>query len=131
MTAYLIRRAVQAVIVLLLVTVIVFVFLHFLPGGAARAMLGPQANPTTIAQFNEEHGLNRSLPAQYLTWLNELLHGDLGFRYQQNQSVAALLEERLPKTLLLAGLSLLFSVLLAIPLGLWQALRRNGPATTC
>jgi peptide/nickel transport system permease protein len=127
-TAYLVRRAVQAVIVLLLVTVIVFVFIHFLPGGAARAILGPQATPTTIAQFNEEHGLNRSVPAQYLTWLNELVHGNLGFSYQQNQSVIDLLKERLPKTVLLAGLSLLFSVLLAIPLGLWQALRRNGPS---
>jgi peptide/nickel transport system permease protein len=125
-TAYLVRRTVQAVIVLLLVTVIVFVFLHFLPGGAAQAILGPQANPTTIAQFNEEHGLNRSLPAQYVTWLNELAHGNLGFSYQQNQSVIDLLRERLPKTMVLAGLSLVLSVLIAIPLGLWQALRRNG-----
>ena len=90
-------------------------------------MLGPQANPTTIAQFNEEHGLNRPAGA-VLAWLNELVHGNLGFSYQQNQSVADLLKERLPKTVLLAGLSLVFSVLLAIPLGLWQALRRNGPS---
>jgi peptide/nickel transport system permease protein len=127
-TAYLVRRTVQAVFVLLLVTVIVFVFLHFLPGGAARAILGPQANPTTIATFNREHGLNRPLPAQYLTWLNELVHGNLGFSYQQNQSVIDLLKERLPKTVLLAGVSLVVAVTVAVPLGLWQALRRNGPS---
>jgi peptide/nickel transport system permease protein len=127
-TAYLVRRTVQAVFVLLLVTVIVFVFLHFLPGGAARAILGTQANPTTIATFNRVHGLNRPLPAQYVTWLNELVHGNLGFSYQQNQSVIDLLKERLPKTVLLAGVSLVVAVVIAVPLGLWQALRRNGPS---
>src|SRR4051794_40885638 len=128
MTAYLIRRTVQAVVVLLLVTVIVFVLEQALPGETARAVLGPQANATTIATVNEEHGLNRPLPAQYLTWLGELLHGNLGYSYQQNQSVVDLLQERLPKTMVLAGTSLVLAVLVAIPLGILQALRRNRPS---
>src|SRR3954447_11833876 len=127
MTAYLIRRALQAAVVLLLVSLVVFILLQFLPGGAARAILGQQANAVTIQAFNQQHGLDRPLPAQYLTWLSELLHGDLGFSYKENQSVIDLVRERLPRTVLLAGSSLVLSVLVAIPLGILQALRRNRP----
>ena len=127
MTAYLIRRVVQAVIVLLLVTVIVFTMLHELPGGTARAVLGERATNDSIAQFNAEHGLNNPLPVQYWDWLSQTLQGDLGFSYKQNESVAQLLSERLPKTAILAGISVLLALVIAIPLGFLQALRRNKP----
>jgi peptide/nickel transport system permease protein len=126
-TAFLVRRLVQAVIVLLLVTVIVFVMLHELPGGTARAVLGERATNTAIAQFNKEHGLDNPLPVQYWDWLKEVLHGNLGFSYKQNETVTELLSERLPKTALLAGLAVLIALVVAIPLGFLQALRRNKP----
>jgi peptide/nickel transport system permease protein len=125
MTGYLLRRLGQAVVVLLIVTVITFVLLHLLPGGPARAELGVQATPTAIAAFNRLHGFDKSLWTQYWTWLGELLRGDLGYSFKENSSVAALLADRLPKTALLAGLSVLIAVLIAVPLGITQAWRRN------
>jgi peptide/nickel transport system permease protein len=125
-TAYLVRRTGQAVVVLFLVTIIVFVLLHALPGGAARATLGQQANPVTIAAFNRQNGLDKPLPVQYGVWIGNLVSGDFGFSYQQNRSVGALLVERLPRTVLLAGVSVLLSLLIAVPLGILQAVRRNG-----
>jgi peptide/nickel transport system permease protein len=123
--AYVLRRAAQAVVILLLVTIIVFILLHQLPGGTARAVLGQRANPVAIAQFNKENGFDQPLPIQYLNWLGRVLHGNLGFSFTQNQSVAALLAERLPKTMLLAGTSLVLALVISIPLGFIQALRRN------
>lgn len=125
MTAYLLRRIGQAIVVLFIVTVIMFILVHLLPGGPARAELGPQATPTAIASFNAQHGFDRSLWTQYWTWLGELLRGDLGYSFKENSTVAALLADRLPKTALLAGLSVLIAVLIAIPLGIAQAWRRN------
>jgi peptide/nickel transport system permease protein len=125
-TAYLVRRTGQAVVVLFLVTIIVFVLLHALPGGAARATLGQQANAVTIAAFNKQNGLDKPLPVQYGVWIGHLVRGDFGFSYQQNRSVGALLIERLPRTVLLAGVSVLLSLLIAVPLGILQAVRRNG-----
>ena len=127
MTGYVLRRAGQAVVVLLLVTVIVFLLLHELPGGTARAVLGPMATKDSIEQFEKQHYLNKPLPVQYWHWLDSVLHGDLGFSYNQNESVAQLLSERLPKTVLLAGVSVVLALLIAIPLGFFQALRRNKP----
>jgi peptide/nickel transport system permease protein len=127
LTAYVLRRLAQSIVVLLLVTMIVFTMLHELPGGTARAVLGERATNTSIEQFNEEHGLDKPLPVQYWRWLKATLSGDLGFSYKQNESVGQLLEERLPKTALLAGISVLLALMVSIPLGFLQALRRNGP----
>ena len=126
MTRFLLRRGGQALIVLLLVTLIVFVLLHLLPGGAARATLGPRATPAQLAQFNQDNGLNDPVWQQYLIWLQHLLHGDLGYSYRLNQSVSSLIGERLPKTILLNLLALVIAVAIAIPVGLTQAVRRNG-----
>ena len=125
MTRFLIRRCAQAVVVLVLVSIIVFGLLHLLPGGPARAILGTHATPTTIAAFNKANGLDQPVPAQYWHWLTGVLSGNLGFSYQQNQTVAALLANRIPKTAFLAGVSVVLAVLIAVPLGLYQAVRRN------
>lgn len=125
---FLLRRLGQALAVMFLVTIIVFILSHLLPGGAARAVLGEHATPTAIAAFNRAQGLNQPLPMQYGIWISHVLHGNLGFSYVQNQSVAALLSDRLPKTFVLAGISVAIAVLLAIPLGFFQAVRRNKPS---
>lgn len=128
MTRFLAKRLAQALVVLLLVSVIVFVLLHLLPGGPARAILGVQATPQAVAHFNHQQGYDRSLPQQYLIYLGRLLTGDLGESYKLNQSVASLLAERLPRTALLAGLSLALAAVLAVPLGILQAVRRGRAA---
>jgi peptide/nickel transport system permease protein len=124
-TRFVLRRCGQAVIVVLLVSVIVFLLSHLLPGGAARASLGTHATPTTIAAFNKANGLNDPLPQQYWHWLSGVLRGNLGFSYVLNQSVASLLGQRLAKTGYLAGVAVVLAVLIAVPLGFYQAVRRN------
>ena len=127
MTGFILRRLAQSVVVLLLVSMIVFTMLHELPGGTARAVLGERATNTSIAEFNHANGFDKPFPVQYWNWLTSTASGDLGFSYKQNQSVTDLLRERIPKTTLLAGISVLLALLVSIPLGFLQALRRNKP----
>jgi peptide/nickel transport system permease protein len=124
-TRFLIRRCSQAVVVLLLVSIIVFLLLHLLPGGPARAILGVHATPTNIKAFNAQNGLDSPLPGQYWHWLTGVLSGNFGFSYVLNQPVSSLLAQRLPKTAFLAGVSVVLAVLIAIPIGLYQAVRRQ------
>ncbi|MHB8395350.1 MAG: ABC transporter permease [Candidatus Dormibacteria bacterium] len=127
MRAFLFRRAVQAVVVLLGVSIVAFILLHLLPGGPARAELGLRATPGQIRAFDLRYGLLQPLPVQYLDWLNQLIHGNLGFSYKQNQTVDALLANNIPRTLLLVGVATLLALIIAIPMGLYQAVRRNKP----
>ncbi len=128
MTGFITRRLLQSIVVVLLVTVIVFILLHLLPGGPARAQLGARATPAAIANFNLQMGYDRPVPIQYWNWLKQLVTGDLGFSTKFNQSVASLIGERLPKTLVLTVLSTLFALAVAIPLGMIQAVKRNHVA---
>ncbi|AHI01819.1 ABC transporter permease [Kutzneria viridogrisea] len=125
MTRFLIRRTLQALVVLLLVTVIVFALLHALPGGPARAILGPRASLPQIEQFNHDQGFDQPLPVQYLSYLWHLLGGDLGQSYRLNQPVLDLLAQRIPKTLVLTCSATLLAVAVAVPLGVLQAVRRG------
>ncbi|HTT90052.1 MAG TPA: ABC transporter permease [Acidimicrobiales bacterium] len=127
MTGYLLRRTGQALVVVVFVTMIVFGLEHLLPGGPARAILGVHATPSNIAAFNKQNGLDRPLPQQYWTWLTQVLQGNFGFSYVLNESVRSLLAQRLPKTAFLAGASVLLALLVAVPIGLLQAARRNRP----
>ncbi len=127
MTGYLVRRITQAIVVLIIVTMIVFGILHFLPGSPARALLGAKATPGAIRAFNIANGYNRALPMQYLLYLDRLIHGNLGFSYHFDQSVGSLLALDLPKTALMVGVAYALAILIAIPVGVSQALRRNKP----
>ncbi len=125
MLKYVVRRMGQAVIVLLLVSLIMFVLLHAMPGGLVRAQLGPRATRAAVRQLTRLEGLTKPLPFQYGIWLWNLLHGNLGFSYRQNSQVATLLIQYFPRTLILGGISLLLTVILAIPLGVLQGSRAN------
>jgi peptide/nickel transport system permease protein len=127
-TGYLIRRVGQAIIVVLGVTFLVFILSRVIPGGEARAALGPRALPQAIAQFNRVNGFNLPLWDQFYTYLRNLLESfNLGYSYHYNQSVKALITERLPKTLVLVGIATVFALIVAIPLGVLQVVRRNKP----
>jgi len=119
------RRLLQSVVVLAGVTITVFVLTALLPGSTARAILGPKATPIAIAAFNHAHGLDRPLPVQYAVYVWQLAHGDLGFSYLLNESVGQLIGERLPKTLVLLTLAYAVALLVAVPIGMMQAVRRN------
>jgi len=125
-TGYLVRRLWHALLVVIGVTIVVFVMLHLLPGGPARAILGIRATPAAIAAFNHANGYDRPLFIQYGVWVGHLVTGQLGYSYKLNQSVASLIVDRLPKTVLLVGLANLFALMVAGPLGLLQARRRNS-----
>ena len=126
MIAYLIRRVLQAIIVVWLVTVLTFVLLKLLPGGPVRAILGQRASDTALVNaLTHQLGLDKPIWYQYWHWLDGLLHGNFGFSYAQNQTVSSLLGQRLPKTLLLLGTSTLLALIIAIPVGVAQAVRRN------
>jgi peptide/nickel transport system permease protein len=127
-TGYLIRRVGQAIIVVLGVTFLVFILSRVIPGGEARAALGPRALPQEIAQFNRVNGFNLPLWDQFYQYLRNLLESfNLGYSYHYNQSVKALISERLPKTLVLVGIATVFALIVAIPLGVLQVVRRNKP----
>ena len=125
MTGYILRRIGQAVIVLLGVTILVFILRHLLPGSIARAIIGPRASAAQLAAFNREYGLDRALPVQYFSFLNQVVHGNLGYSFKQNTSVDAIVLHDLPNDILLVGTSLVLALLIAIPLGIAQAVRRN------
>jgi peptide/nickel transport system permease protein len=124
---YTVRRIAQGLVVVVVATFITFLEAHLLPGNPARAILGVHASSAQIAAFDKANGYNRPVPVQYLDYIGRLLHGNLGFSYQLNQSVAALLGERLPATLILVGLSVLVAVIATVPIAVLQASRRNKP----
>jgi peptide/nickel transport system permease protein len=126
-TAYLVRRLLQAILVMFIVSVIVFILLHALPGGLVRAQLGPKASTYQVLQLERTEGLQKPLPVQFGVWLINALKGNLGFSYKMNQTVASLLLDYLPRTLLLVGISTLLSIAVAVPIGMWQGYRRNRP----
>ena len=127
MIRYLARRLLQAALVMLIVSVIVFVILHALPGGLVRAQLGPRASTYSVDQLERAEGLLKPLPVQYGIWLLHLLQGNFGFSYKLNQPVAELLVHYLPRTLLLVGISSVLTVAIGVPMGLWQGYRRSKP----
>jgi peptide/nickel transport system permease protein len=125
-TAYIVRRIVQAIVVVFGVTIIVFVIIHLLPGGP-RALLGPRVSPAVVQAFMVANGYNRPIFVQYFHFLGHLLQGNLGYSYTYNEPVATLLERNLPKSVLLVGLAYAIALVIAIPIGMLQALRRNKP----
>ena len=125
MIGYIIRRVGQSVIVLLLVTVVMFVLFHLLPGNPARAELGVKAQPAAVAAFDKLNGFNKPVWYQFWVYLDHLVHGNLGFSYIQNSTVAQLFIQRFPKSIILVGLASIVAIVVAIPLGVLQAVRRN------
>jgi len=126
-TVFLLRRVLQSIIVILLVTVLTFALLRAIPGNPAIAILGPNSfrNPGAIRQFDRQYGFDLPWYSQYWLWLRHLLAGNLGFSWKLNQSVASLLSTHLPKTIFLVGISTILALLLAVPIGVVQAVRRN------
>jgi peptide/nickel transport system permease protein len=124
MTSFLIRRLLQALLVLFLVTVFTLALVHLFPGGPIRALLGPRATPDQVAHYNALYGFDQPFYVQYVKWVGQVLHGNLGFSTKLNQSVTSLIGQDLPKTIVLVGLGTIVSLLFGIPLGLYQAVKR-------
>ena len=126
MVGFLIRRTGQAIFVLFLVTLATLALVHLFPGGPVRALLGVRATPEQIAYYNNLYGFNKPFYVQYLKWVGQLLHGNLGFSDHLNQSVTSLIAQCLPRTVVLVLIGTIVSLLFGIPLGVYQAVHRNS-----
>ncbi len=124
MIGYLIRRILQTIIVLFFVTVFTLFLVHLFPGGPIKAMLGQRATPQQVNYYNHLYGFDQPFYVQYIKWIGQLLHGNLGFSNKLNMSVAALIAQDLPKTIILILIGTVVSLAFGIPLGLYQAVKR-------
>ena len=127
MALFIVRRLLQAIVVLLLVTLITFALLRAIPGNVAAAVMGPNVyrDPAAIKLFDQTYGFDKPWYSQYLLWLSHVAQGNLGYSWNLNQSVASLLGQRIPKTVVLVGISVVLAVVIAVPIGMLQAVRRN------
>lgn len=130
MGGYILKRFVLAVPVLLGITIVVFLLVRLIPGDVIDTMLGTEGSlrPEVRQQLRETLGLDRPLVVQYVTWLGDILQGDLGRSLRTGQPIVENLAGKLPITLELAFLSVVMSMVIAIPLGIISALRRNSLA---
>src|SRR5215472_7926831 len=126
MLRYIIRRLLFMVPVALLVSFVTFMLIHLIPGDPAQVLLGEEATPQTVAALRQQLGLDQPISTQYGLWLWRALHGDLGTSIQLQQPVLQSIVQRLPVTLELGVCALLFSIVLAVPLGVLSATHRNG-----
>lgn len=128
MPRYIAGRLAQVVLVLLGVTIATFALLHLVPGNPARTLLGVHATPHEVAVLDREWGLARPLPVQYASYLDRLLHGNLGTSIYYQVPVATLIGHALPITLAMLGIGALFGIIAAVPLALLAATRPGRPA---
>ena len=135
MAKFISQRLVESVPVLLLASLLVFAILHLVPGDPIDAMIGAAsfgvgdraAQERLVASLREQLGLNDPLPLQYVHWLWNAMHLDLGESFIRHQPVMKVIGDRLPSTIELAGSALVLSVLLGVALGIVAAVKRNSP----
>jgi len=126
MGAYIRRRLLQSIIVVWGVSVLVFFLLRLAPGDPVVMLLAESASPEQIAAARAKWGLDKPIPVQYAVFLGRALQGDLGDSLFFQQPALEVLFERMPATLQLSGAALLFSLSVAIPIGMLSALRRDS-----
>lgn len=125
MTRFLVGRLVHSIFVLIGVSVLVFVLLYA-GGDPARAMLPPDASAEQVEQYRQVLGLDQPLHIQYLRFVGRALQGDFGLSFRGNQPAMELVLERFPASLWLTFASLVFAVIVAFPLGIITALRKDS-----
>jgi peptide/nickel transport system permease protein len=125
-TAYLIRRVGQAVAVVIGVMILTFILIHMEPGSVARSILGVRATASRVAIFNATYGLDQPLYKQFWSYADQVFHGNLGTSYYQQQPVSTLFAQRLPRDIFLLGTSTVIALVISVPMGVVQAVRRNG-----
>jgi peptide/nickel transport system permease protein len=125
MTTYISRRLLQAVPIMLLLSVFLFGVVRLMPGGPlAQAERNPNVTPEQLAAMRTRLGLDQPLPVQYVKWIKAfILEGDWGYSIKFRRPVAEMIGERLPATLLLFGIGFLVTLLIAVPLGVYSAIK--------
>ncbi|PZR00121.1 MAG: glutathione ABC transporter permease GsiC [Cereibacter sphaeroides] len=125
MGAYLLRRLLQSVLILLGVSFVTFVLLYVLPADPVRQIAGRSATPQTVENIRQQLGLDQPFVVQYARYLGNLVQGDLGRSYLQKTDVAELIWSRLPASLLLMAGGIFCELLIGLTLGILAALRRG------
>ena len=124
---YVLRRLLRALVLLAATSILCFVLTELAPGSYFDELrLNPQISPQTVAALRAQYGLDRPLPERYARWLLSAACGEFGYSFSYNLPVRTLLLVRARNTLLLAGVATLLAWALAIPLGVWAAVRRGG-----
>lgn len=119
------RRCGSALLTLLLVSMVIFAIAGLLPGDAAQEALGQSATPEQVAALRHEMGLDAPAPLRYARWLSGMVHGDAGQSLVAGMPVVDIIAERLPNTLMLAGMTAALAVPLALAMGITAAIRRG------
>ena len=126
MTGYAIRRGLTVIPVLVGVSLLVFSFVHLIPGDPALTMLGERATPEKVTEVRARLGLDRPLWEQYLLYVRKVVHGDLGVSIVRGDPVATDLWRRFPATVELASAAMILATVIGVPLGVVCAVRRNS-----
>ncbi len=126
MARYIVRRIFFIIPVALLVCFGAFMIIHLVPGDPAAVLLGEEATPQTVAALDKQLGLDKPLWTQFGLWFWQALHGNLGQSIQLSQPVLQAIGQRLPVTVELGVVALLYSLALAVPLGIFAATHRNS-----
>jgi peptide/nickel transport system permease protein len=127
-TAYVIRRVAASIVTVFGIALLTFILLHAVSPSPGRALLGDRASPAAVNSFNRLHGYDRSIWTQFFSYIGQLFQGNLGYSYKLNQTVDSLLAENAARSAWLSGSSLFLSILIAVPLGIFQAVKRNSIA---
>jgi len=122
---FLLQRVAISIVTLLVISLVVFTGVRMIPGDPARVMGGADADPAGLAEIRAKYGLDDPVPLQYLRWLGLALRGDLGESIRTREGVVRTVAAKLPITIELAGLSLVIALAIAIPAGVFSAVRRN------
>lgn len=126
MFVYILKRVLATIPVMLIVAIFVFLLLRLTPGDPAAILAGDAATPAQLERIREGLGLNDPLITQFMTWMGQLLQGDLGTSLLSNTSVAGMVSERLGPTINIALMTIVISVFLAVPMGVVAAWRHRS-----
>ena len=127
MLKYIIKKLILMIPVLIGMTIVIFMILHLAPGDPVDLIVGPNATPEVYENISRSLGLDKPLIVQYFTFLKNILKGNLGTSILQNRPVSELIAERFPVTFKLGIYALLLSFIIALPIGIKAAIKRNTP----
>lgn len=121
------KRLLQVVPTILIVSMLIFLLQHLLPGDPALVMAGEERDPAVIEQIRRQYRLDQPIPVQYAYWLKGVLTGDLGESMRLKEPVARLVAQKLPVTLQLAAMAMLIALAIGVPAGVVSAVKKDGP----
>lgn len=122
---FVVKRLLMGVLVVFCVTVLIFAIMQAMPGDPVDLMVDTRVSAEKVAEIKAQWGLDKPPAVQYFYWLGNILHGDFGTSISIKQNVTDLILQRLPFTLMLTGAALVIEYMLAIPLGLWAAVKKG------